>query len=492
MKSTAIIIVIILIALAAAGYFFMRGTGQEGNMFADTFTVKRGNLKISLNEKGTLKAKESLKIATTLRGGGKIIFMVPEGAEVKEGDILVKFEREDLENKLSLEDNKGSTVQTQLETAETDLSVQIAESEKNLSSAEYKLEMAQTELEKYLKGDRIKSQREKDLKVEQSLSKMNRAKEKYQQMPDLLKEGFVTSEQVEEERLNWTTAKTEYETAVLEKELYEKYTAPMELKKYRIAVSNAETDLESTRKKTNSKLGQKRSEVEKRKMQLATAKRDYQTIIKELKKTEIKAERAGIVLYGNPEQRHWGSESFKVGSQVYPRQIIMTIPDISEMVVTFQVHEFDINKIKTDQLTYIVSDTYKGKSFEGKIIKVASVAESDSWWSRGGAKKFKMESSLDPLGTELKPGVTVRIEVLIEELQDVLFVPVQCIYVEKGKYYCFVKKSFSFERVEIKTGQSNDNYIEITEGLEEGQEVAMYEIGDFNKQDKNGKKTERE
>ena len=75
---------------------------------------------------------------------------------------------------------------------------------------------------------------------------------------------------------------------------------------------------------------------------------------------------------------------------------------------------------------------------------------------------------------ELKPGLTSRVEILVDELKGVLAVPSQSVYAESGKFWVFKKGPAGYERAEVKIKPGNSRYVAITEGLEAGDQVALY------------------
>ena len=65
-------------------------------------------------------------------------------------------------------------------------------------------------------------------------------------------------------------------------------------------------------------------------------------------------------------------------------------------------------------------------------------------------------------------------EINTGDLVDVLYVPLQAVYAEAGKYYCYLDESTGLKKVEIEVGRSNDSFLEIVSGLDEGQLVLLY------------------
>ena len=122
-------------------------------------------------------------------------------------------------------------------------------------------------------------------------------------------------------------------------------------------------------------------------------------------------------------------------------------------------------------------DTYPGVLLTGKVVKIASIANSSNPWSgsQSEVKKFDVIITIDDTqGVELKPGISAKAEIDIEERPGVIYIPLQSTFEEEGKSYCNVVTATGFERREIKVGSSNSKFVEVAEGLDEGEEVLLY------------------
>jgi multidrug efflux pump subunit AcrA (membrane-fusion protein) len=73
----------------------------------------------------------------------------------------------------------------------------------------------------------------------------------------------------------------------------------------------------------------------------------------------------------------------------------------------------------------------------------------------------------------LKPGMSAKVEILVDHLADVVYVPVQAVTPINGKPYCFLANGSKPERREVETGQLNDEFIEIKKGLKQGDVVLL-------------------
>jgi HlyD family secretion protein len=99
------------------------------------------------------------------------------------------------------------------------------------------------------------------------------------------------------------------------------------------------------------------------------------------------------------------------------------------------------------------------------------VAESER--GREYVRRFASTIELDEQIPEIRPGMTAGVEILIAELKDVLFVPIQAVQTHRGSSYCFVLTDNQPERREVVAGHSSNELVEIKEGLHEGELVLL-------------------
>jgi len=143
------------------------------------------------------------------------------------------------------------------------------------------------------------------------------------------------------------------------------------------------------------------------------------------------------------------------------------------MKVVIKVHEAQIERLKEGLPATVTVEGFTGRQFKGKISKIAVLADSGDRWLNRDLKQFETEVQLEGDMSGLKPGGTAHVQIQITELKDVLAVPVQAVFGKGGKYYVFVDNKGEAEPVEVGVGESSNEYITITKGLEAGQKVRM-------------------
>jgi multidrug efflux pump subunit AcrA (membrane-fusion protein) len=144
------------------------------------------------------------------------------------------------------------------------------------------------------------------------------------------------------------------------------------------------------------------------------------------------------------------------------------------MQMKVKIHESVVKKVKAGQPAEIRIDAYANKVLHGTVKSVATLANTESFWDRF-VKEYETVIVLDdlPLDAGLKPGFTGEVKILLNQLPDVLVVPVQAVGQREAQHYCYVVDGKKVERREITVGENNAKFVEVKSGLEEGEQVAL-------------------
>jgi multidrug efflux pump subunit AcrA (membrane-fusion protein) len=478
-------IALLAIALVGGGgWWLWNGRDGAGSPAAEIsesglFTVRKGDLPISLTENGTLVAKESQKIVPMFRSRGKITFIVEEGKVVAEGEELCKFDTTELQQQIDQAQLEITKAEADLQTAKTELEIQGKENESNIKKANIALEKATKDKEKYEEGDEPQEKRKLEIAIREADKAFEKAKQNYEDSKRLFEKKFINKSTLEQDEQEFERAQIAKERAYKDKELFEKYTLPMTRRDKQTALEDAQLGLETASKRAESTLRQKEVAVEQQQKRLDKLNQQLKERQEELAKMVLKAPCPGIVIYGDP--RYMWSDldtNMKVGGEVWGGNTLFTIPDLRVMQVKLQVHEADINKIKLEMPARVTMDTYPGLLLQGKVTKIAAIAAgaSNPWEANQEVKKFDVEITLESTTqVELKPGISAKAEVLIDTRKEAVYVPLQCVFLEGGKHWCYaLDASRQPQKTEVKPGLSNDTYVELLEGLDAGKLVLLY------------------
>jgi len=79
----------------------------------------------------------------------------------------------------------------------------------------------------------------------------------------------------------------------------------------------------------------------------------------------------------------------------------------------------------------------------------------------------------------LKPGMSAKVEIIVNELENVTYVPVQSVFVESQEHFVFLKTLAGYDRQLVEIGANNNDFIEIRDGLDKGDEVFLKMPDDY-------------
>lgn len=441
----------------------------------DLYTVRRDDLRVTLTENGTMVAKESQKVAAKIRGESKILFLVEEGKEVPEGEVVCKLDATQVQSQL--EQVQLDIVQTEadLKAARIEVEIQIGENEAAVKKAAVALDRAKQEIEKYEQGEAPQEKKKLEVALKDAQTAFNRDSKNLEDSKKLLEQKYIKKSEVEDHEIAFERSKVQKEGAEVALVLFDKYTLPMTLEEKRTKVTDAERDAASASKRGESQLGQKNVKVQQLEKRLRMQNEQLQDRKKDVENMTLTAPCPGILVYGDPHEP-WNRQQLKVGGQIWGGQTVMTIPDLRVMQVKLQIHEADISKLKLGLKATVTTDSYPGLQLVGEVSKIATVASGESnWGGSSEVKKFDVEVTLRTEGLQLRPGISAKCEIAIETRPQTLFVPLQAVFAEDGEHFCHTQGvSKAAERRKVKLGTSNDNWMEIVEGLAEGERVLLY------------------
>ncbi len=205
-----------------------------------------------------------------------------------------------------------------------------------------------------------------------------------------------------------------------------------------------------------------RAEVEKARAALERYESD-------LRYATITSPMNGLVLSRDVEVGDAVSSILVLGSQA---TLVMSMGDVSEVYVLGKVDEADIGKVYMGQRARIVVESFKDKSFEGKVTKISPLGV-----EKDNVTTFEVRVSIRNPGGELKTNMTANAEIILEEKKGVLIVPESAVLYDKERKPSLEvpdpKGEGGKRKVAVKLGISNGVKTELVEGLKEGEKVVL-------------------
>ena len=236
----------------------------------------------------------------------------------------------------------------------------------------------------------------------------------------------------------------------------------------RAALEKARLDQEAFRTSSRSDLEVLRRTEEK-------ARREMEAAEMALASMSVRAPRSGIFLVGNFWQ--WGPEGprkLQPGDTVWPGFPVASIPDPSEMEVGATLSEVDHGRIAAGMKTRCVLDTYPDRIFEGRVEEVGAVAAEPrrTFGPGGGPTGFSVRVSLTRTDPLMRPGLSVRVEVVRAAWPQALAVPRKAVRFDKGQAVVMRKGLAGTSAVRVAACTAVECVVE--SGLAEGDRVLVF------------------
>jgi len=203
--------------------------------------------------------------------------------------------------------------------------------------------------------------------------------------------------------------------------------------------------------------------------QVAQDKANLEQLEEQLSYTDIISPIDGVVLSRNVEMGDAVSSILVLGSSA---TLVMTLGDTSEVYVKGKVDESDIGKVYLGQPARIKVESFKDKTFSGKVTKISPMGV-----EKDNVTTFEVRVSINNPGGELKAEMTANAEIILEEHKNVLQIPEGSIVYDNQKKASVEvpdpKGKEGKRKVAVNIGISNGAKTELLSGLKEGDQVVL-------------------
>jgi len=433
-----VVVVVAVIALGAYGSSqLIGGFGNEPTSSVLTHTVARGELLVTVTEDGNVESASNLDIKCEVAGGSSILWIVEDGKQVEEGEKLVELDQSQLEEQIS----------------QQTITYEKARAASIQMDKDY--QVAQIAVEEYLEGTFKKELQDHDKQITIAMEDLRTAQNTLGHTQRMFRKGYVSQLELEGQQFAVQRAQLELDSANTAKEVLEKFTKVKMLEDLRSQVETAKAKMESE------------------KAALALEDSRLTRLKDQLEHCVINAPQAGMVVYANDQSmRRFGSSQgpqIEEGAQVRERQDILRLPDLSQMQVKVNVHETKVESLARGLKARI---KIQNRDLLGTVTSIANQPEPGSFFS-ASVKEYGTIVRIDGETAGLKPGMTAEVEILIAHLEGVVTLPVAAVVEQREGFFCWVQQGERHERRPLVLGLSDDKFVEVKDGVQEGEKVLL-------------------
>jgi multidrug efflux pump subunit AcrA (membrane-fusion protein) len=204
-------------------------------------------------------------------------------------------------------------------------------------------------------------------------------------------------------------------------------TIPEELQPQRdyqdaqLELQRADAELEKARRDLEAFEQGAQSQIDELDLRLAKTRRDLDRAESALEQLTLRAPASGVLLHGS---HPWEGRKWEVGDTTWPGTTVAEVPDLNEMEVIGWLSDVDDGEVLPGMPARCILDTYPGRSFAGHVAEVTEVAQEPD---RNSSRRFfRVLVRLDDIDPEImRPGMSVKVEVVRNRWSDVRIVPRQ-------------------------------------------------------------------
>lgn len=465
----AVILVVIIGGFVACSKALSASIEQLSSGFTELSTVEKRDISNTISVSGSVESESLVKITSTLTAKVKTV-NVEVGSEVKEGDVLLEFDSEDLQQQYD-------TLKKSMENADNLTAHNHTINERNLENA---------------KRDKKTNLEQAQRSIDDAISARDKAYAKEADLVNKYNAQLGTVNDISA-RLN----------AAEDPEIY--VALSTQLQEAQMTLSGYDTQLESIREQLPSfdsavqTANDAYAQTERSADQMIQS---YQDVLdneqfsndnsseNELKKLEdaikdctVRATKSGIVTSLNVAE-----------GSIPTAEALMTIEDKDTLKITVSIAEADILKVQEGQKAIVKTTATGDQEFDATISRVVNIYKSNASASMYGQSEsggYSAEITIDDKDTGLLIGMNAKVQIILSEKKQVLSVPYESIVDDEdgSKHVLLAVTDASTgvttaKAVKVETGMEGSYYTEITSGeLNEGDKIVMegasYQDGDM-------------
>jgi HlyD family secretion protein len=407
-------------------------------------TAQRSELAVTLRASGEVESAVHTEIRCGLEnikgyhgqkaGATTILSLVPEGARVRAGDILCRLDASGYEELARLQ------------------RIVVAQARARHRRAELDHETAEISLRQYEEGLR-------PVEIKGFQGRIALAKAEVARLAD---------------RLRWShrmLAKGYCSRALVSGQAVALQRAEFDLAQVRAAFQSFQ-DFESlkTRRSLESEVESAKITLDFQTLRLRAEEARLTKLEDQIARCTIRAPHDGLVLLAHKPKRDLRIEE---GLSVRQKQALIYLPDLSRLEVHVWLHQTVVNQVHPGMRARVRTED-SPRVLTGEVTTIDPLPIADSQDRVGEeVKYYRGRVRLDEVPRDLRLRATAEVEISIAARRAAVVVPAQAVVLEEGRHVCYVLDRDGLARRPISLGQATPDWLEVTEGLAEGEEVAL-------------------
>ncbi len=477
--STSGLVVAIFLAVGAGLWmvFVVGGSSGSKEIFpGELYEVVVGSFDVKVPTSGELIAENQISIHNHLESGATIIELVDEGTRVLVDDVLLRLNDEKIKDDIRNSELSVTTATNNLQNARSSLSIGEKKRDSELAVKQLAIDLATLALKSWQDGDVVAKRQDLALSVQTADKNYQRLLKKHESSVELYKQEFLSKDELDQDEIALLNAEATLKKARLDVDVYENYTHIQNKQKKESDLQQAVDEHERAVDRLASEIKSSEANIVAKENQLTSHQEKLEKQQDQLEKCVVLSPASGMVVYASSmDRRGEERETLAVGKNLYRNELLMTIPDTSNMVARVKVNEALSGLIEIGQRATIVCDALPEQTYDGEVMSVGVLAEGGGWRDPN-RRDYSVEIKLvDTFGALLKPSMRCSAEIFVATVSDSLFLPIHSFHRDGGVVWVWVQKGGGFAQQRVTIDQFSDLYASVSSGIVAGDVVLLRE-----------------
>jgi HlyD family secretion protein len=421
-----------------------------------SYTVDRGDIEATLHERGAVEAANIYDVAAPSGDKSRplvIKWVIAEGSHVKKGERLVEFDNHFVREQLALHEAALIQAEAGLSMAERDAKIAQLSGNKEIRSAQSTLELIQAAVKQASESEAI-SRKRLDLRIKAAELGIEKAK-------------LGQKAKSPESKIAIQTAELEREAVLLDVREFDLQSKAAK-RQAELQVREARDNLDLAKLSSEQRRAGAEAGVLSARASLLRAQATYDSVKQEAGKSAFVAPADGTVVFADAGR----TNGVAAGQQVAPGTKLLRIVDLTRMNIEARVHEAQISQVRPGQIVRVRIDALPNAELAGRVAAVSPEASPADFQTRD-VKVYPVSIGLPEVNFPLKPGMTADVQINTATAKGVLRVPIAAVMRMGRKAACAVETDHGFREIPVATGVTDGKFVEIRDGLKEGDRVVM-------------------
>ena len=456
-------------ALVLVGLLSLSGSRERPG----EFVVTRGTLEPTVPLVGSLSPARSDSYGAVVPGVElKVLWLVEEGSLVAPGDRLVQFDPAPFQKELETARARARELETEADQARLALAALRLKSTSEVQEARLSTETAERDLEALVNTGVPLTARESEHAVAERQRLLAEAQEKLAGLEPFVEKGFISQEEYRAARSRRDQAAADLELARARHAALVRQTNPDRIRRKLDETEKDRAELGILQERTRVSVAQAEAAVRLSAIRLEEANRQIADAEKKIGWCTMTARGPGLAVHSDVFDKTGERRKLRVGDSVWGGTTVVTLPDLTRMVVHGRVPESEIHHLSPGERATIELDAFPARKLTGVLRFIGSVGASE----RNESRSFPVTISLDESDPRFRPGMVARCTIHGAPVKDALLVPVEAVHSDDRGSFAWVASTFGGPRARrIVVGKTTARYAEIREGLRAGDRVRVSE-----------------